>query len=90
MIIQCISAIFKFICDITFLLPPSFIEPKPQNLTSGYRTLKDWLGDGLLISGGDKWARNRRLLTPAFHFDILKPYIHVYNDSANILIVSNV
>lgn len=61
-------------------------EPKPQNLTSGYRTLKDWLGDGLLISGGDKWARNRRLLTPAFHFDILKPYIDVYNDSANTLI----
>lgn len=61
-------------------------EPKPMNLTSGYRTLKDWLGDGLLISGGDKWARNRRLLTPAFHFDILKPYIDVYNDSANVLI----
>jgi cytochrome P450 len=61
-----------------------------MNLTSGYRTLKDWLGDGLLISGGDKWARNRRLLTPAFHFDILKPYIDVYNDSANVLIVSDV
>ncbi|KAL4240868.1 hypothetical protein ACF0H5_001653 [Mactra antiquata] len=60
-------------------------EPKPQNLTSGYRTLKPWLGDGLLISGGDKWARNRRLLTPAFHFDILKPYMAVYNDSASIL-----
>ena len=50
--------------------------------------VRDWLGDGLLISGGGKWARNRRLLTPAFHFDILKPYIDVYNDSANILVVS--
>lgn len=61
-------------------------EPKPLRLMSGYRTLRDWLGDGLLISGGEKWARNRRLLTPAFHFDILKPYINVYNESANILV----
>ncbi|KAH3871925.1 cytochrome P450 4F1-like isoform X2 [Dreissena polymorpha] len=61
-------------------------EPKPLNMRSGYRTLRDWLGDGLLISGGEKWARNRRLLTPAFHFDILKPYIHVYNDSAGVFV----
>lgn len=61
-------------------------EPKALNLTSGYRSLKAWLGDGLLISGGEKWARNRRLLTPAFHFDILKPYIDVYNESADIMV----
>ena len=57
-------------------------------MTSGYRTLKAWLGDGLLIAGGDKWARNRRLLTPAFHFDILKPYLNVYNDSTDVFKVS--
>ena len=49
--------------------------------------LKPWLGDGLLLAGGGKWARNRRLLTPAFHFDILKPYVNVYNKAADILIV---
>ena len=64
-------------------------EPKPINNLSGYRLLKPWLGDGLLIAGGAKWARNRRLLTPAFHFDILKPYIDVYNSSADVLIVSS-
>ena len=46
-----------------------------------------WLGDGLLLSKGNKWARNRRLLTPAFHFDILKPYIDIYNDSCDTLVV---
>lgn len=44
-----------------------------------YHLFAPWLGDGLLISKGKKWARNRRLLTPAFHFDILKSYIAVYN-----------
>ena len=42
--------------------------------------LSPWLGDGLLLAKGYKWARNRRLLTPAFHFNILRPYVSVYNE----------
>ena len=61
-------------------------EPKPQGI-GVYKYGKHWLGDGLLISGGKKWARNRRLLTPAFHFDILKPYTIVNNEAAEILLV---
>ena len=45
-----------------------------------------WIGDGLLLSRGEKWFRNRRLLTPAFHFDILRPYIDVYNSCTNKLL----
>lgn len=55
-------------------------EPKPtEGFDAGYSVFKDWIGDGLILANGPKWFRNRRLLTPAFHFDILKPYMEVYN-----------
>ena len=45
-------------------------------------------GEGLLIASGAQWARSRKLLTPAFHFDVLKPYVQVFTDTANTLVVS--
>ncbi|KAK7503102.1 hypothetical protein BaRGS_00005728 [Batillaria attramentaria] len=56
--------------------------PKPWN----YDLMAPWLGRGLLVSGGAKWARSRRLLTPAFHFDILKPYVAVKNTACNVML----
>ena len=74
------NSFYDFMC---FFL----VEPKARTF-GGYRFLLKWLGDGLLISGGQKWARNRRLITPAFHFDILKPYISINNRCADTFIVS--
>ena len=52
-------------------------EPKLRKV---YDLLRPWLGDGLLtVEDGPMWYRNRRLLTPAFHFAILKGYVSVYN-----------
>ncbi|KAJ8313005.1 hypothetical protein KUTeg_010378 [Tegillarca granosa] len=60
-------------------------EPKPQGIP-GYGFLKHWIGDSILVSQGKKWERNRHLLTPAFHFDILKPYVSIFNQVADVLI----
>ncbi|XP_052073285.1 cytochrome P450 4F2-like [Mytilus californianus] len=58
-------------------------EPKAIGFGGAYSMMKSWLGDGLLISSGKKWERNRRLITPAFHFGILKPYVNIYNSSTD-------
>nr|XP_025972167.1 cytochrome P450 4F22 [Dromaius novaehollandiae] len=64
------------------LLASAFVAPKDELF---YGFLKPWLGDGLLLSHGRKWARHRRLLTPAFHPDILKSYMGIFNRSAEIM-----
>ncbi|XP_057376934.1 cytochrome P450 4C1-like [Daphnia carinata] len=50
-----------------------------------YRFFSPWLGDGLLLSTGAKWKMRRRLLTPAFHFQILNSFIDVFNNESQIL-----
>ncbi|XP_053552937.1 ultra-long-chain fatty acid omega-hydroxylase-like, partial [Bombina bombina] len=50
-----------------------------------YGFLRPWLGDGLLLSHGEKWMKHRRLLTPAFHFDILKHYVKIFSKSTDIM-----
>ncbi|XP_020825033.1 cytochrome P450 4F3-like isoform X2 [Phascolarctos cinereus] len=68
---------------ISPLLKASAIIAPKDKLFYGF--LKPWLGDGLLLSKGDKWSRHRRMLTPAFHFDVLKPHVKIFNQSADIM-----
>ena len=75
------------ICTVHINNPKALVEllkePKSEMI---YNILVPWLGEGLLIAGGKKWFRNRRLLTPAFHYGILKGYVPVYNQCLNVLL----
>uniref|UniRef100_K7FZF9 Cytochrome P450 family 4 subfamily B member 1 n=1 Tax=Pelodiscus sinensis TaxID=13735 RepID=K7FZF9_PELSI len=43
-------------------------------------------GNGLLILHGPKWFQHRRLLTPGFHYDVLKPYIALMAESTKVML----
>ncbi|RZB39606.1 cytochrome P450 monooxygenase, partial [Asbolus verrucosus] len=47
--------------------------------SSEYKFFKPWLGDGLLISTGQKWKSHRKLIAPTFHLNVLKTFIDLFN-----------
>uniref|UniRef100_A0A8C5C5F3 aromatase n=1 Tax=Gadus morhua TaxID=8049 RepID=A0A8C5C5F3_GADMO len=61
----------------------SSTEPKDD---IAYRFIKPWIGDGLLVSSGQKWFNHRRLLTPGFHYKILKPYVKTMADCSRLML----
>lgn len=51
-----------------------------------YDYLHPWLGPGLLTSDGDEWRRQRKIITPAFHFKILEQFVDMFSLNLSILI----
>ncbi|XP_053324922.1 cytochrome P450 4B1-like [Spea bombifrons] len=51
-----------------------------------YKFIVPWIGEGLLVSSGPKWFQHRRLLTPGFHYDVLKPYVKVMSDCTRVML----
>ncbi|XP_065357390.1 probable cytochrome P450 4ac1 [Calliphora vicina] len=47
-----------------------------------YDLLKPFLGDGLLISTDQKWHFRRKILTPAFHFNVLQSFNEVFKEES--------
>jgi cytochrome P450 family 4 len=50
-----------------------------QNKAQYYDFFRPWLGNGLLTSNGKEWASQRKIITPAFHFNILNEFLVVFN-----------
>ncbi|KAJ2950505.1 hypothetical protein O0L34_g8749 [Tuta absoluta] len=50
--------------------------------SSDYRFFKPWLGEGLLISSGEKWRSHRKMIAPTFHINILKSFMGVFNQNS--------
>ncbi|XP_026485111.2 cytochrome P450 4C1-like [Vanessa tameamea] len=47
-----------------------------------YIYLMNWLREGLLVSNGIKWFQRRKMLTKAFHFNILQKYFVTFKEEA--------
>uniref|UniRef100_A0A8C9PFG3 Uncharacterized protein n=1 Tax=Spermophilus dauricus TaxID=99837 RepID=A0A8C9PFG3_SPEDA len=56
------------------------------NAHNTYRIVAPWIGYGLLLLNGETWFQHRRMLTPAFHYDILKPYLGIMADSVRVML----
>ncbi|KAJ9601167.1 hypothetical protein L9F63_000687 [Diploptera punctata] len=52
------------------------------NKAEEYRFFKPWLGDGLLISSGQKWKSHRKLIAPTFHLNVLKSFVDLFNTNS--------
>lgn len=74
--------------NAVFVLAPEDCEiflstPKHTTKSLLYLIFGRWLQDGLLLSEGEKWQQRRKLLTPAFHFNILREFICVFNEKSD-------
>ncbi|CAK9815342.1 Cytochrome P450 4g15 [Anthophora quadrimaculata] len=76
---------------IVFLVDPRDVEViLSSNVyidkSAEYKFFKPWLGNGLLISSGQKWRTHRKLIAPTFHLNVLKSFIDLFNANSRAVV----
>lgn len=51
-----------------------------------YKFYEVWWGKGLILRNGENWQKFRKLITSAFHFQILERFIPIFEEHTDILI----
>uniref|UniRef100_A0A915BBP7 Cytochrome P450 monooxygenase n=2 Tax=Parascaris TaxID=6254 RepID=A0A915BBP7_PARUN len=64
------------------ILESTTLINKPED----YDIFKRLVGSGMLSSSGETWFKARRILTPAFHFNILNKYVEIFNEQSKVLL----
>uniref|UniRef100_A0A8C3VQD1 Uncharacterized protein n=1 Tax=Catagonus wagneri TaxID=51154 RepID=A0A8C3VQD1_9CETA len=72
------------ICDPDYM--QMVLGRSDPKFTDVHKFLSPWIGYGLLLLDGQTWFQHRRMLTPAFHRDILKPYVGLTADSVKVML----
>lgn len=76
---------------VFFILDPKDVELILSNRVhnwkpSIYEFSKNFIGTGITLSNGIKWAKNRRLLQPSFRSTALDEYIEPYRRAAKLVL----
>jgi cytochrome P450 len=86
---------FRFLgVPACFVNRPDYIESVlvTQNnnfvKSKDYRAMRRVLGNGLLLSEGDFWRRQRKLIQPAFHQERIAAYANIMTDHAQRMLSS--
>ncbi|CAG9821695.1 unnamed protein product [Phaedon cochleariae] len=79
--------IWVSILPVIFIYEPSHLRVilgtnKYSEKNIFYSILHNFIGEGLITNNGDKWKRNRRLIQPLFHVNILETFIEEFQNSA--------
>ncbi|XP_070157186.1 cytochrome P450 4C1-like [Polyergus mexicanus] len=77
-----IGKVWSFCTYIVSIRHPDDLETilsSTKHIEKGlpYNMLHPWFGTGLLTSTGAKWHARRKILTPAFHFNILNQFVDI-------------
>ncbi|XP_044765946.1 cytochrome P450 4c3-like [Coccinella septempunctata] len=88
-----IAVIWMTFFPLILVSEPNVLEQvlrSPVNNTKGviYNMVRPWLNDGLLTSNDKKWHTRRKMLTPAFHFNILQKFLHIFNEESRLIVDS--
>lgn len=51
-----------------------------------YDYTREWIGEGLITSTGQKWHSRRKVITPAFHFGSLESFVTIFDRNAFIFV----
>ena len=51
-----------------------------------YERLKEFLGEGLITTNGDKWATHRTMISPGFHAEVLKHFPTLFSSHSNAMV----
>uniref|UniRef100_A0A182KDH6 Cytochrome P450 n=1 Tax=Anopheles christyi TaxID=43041 RepID=A0A182KDH6_9DIPT len=82
------QSLFNFpsmqVCDPKVI--EQIMQARTIDKTIIYDFMVPWLGTGLVVSTGSKWAQRRKIITPTFHFKILEDFLVIMNHQTDVLI----